>query len=165
MSTPHPDAIHPDGCIVIHCLEVKRIRWPAQSAGMVAVQRYQTASMKSVWPDANDNDDSGQKGTRMRSFRSRLIRPRSRPLSPWSISNCHSPLRQSHFERTNCGRGIWLVVWPSSMSLLQNMFQLRKCSSCKLSSSPSIGCGSSTRAICCTMTFSSAAICSRIISS
>ena len=52
-----------------------------------------------------ESRDSGQNGTVMAVFRSRSSSPRSRPLSPWSISNCHVPLRHSHSARTNCGRG------------------------------------------------------------
>src|SRR5713101_5801382 len=52
-----------------------------------------------------ESGDSGQNGTRIRSFNSRSNKPRSSPLSPASTSNCHSPFKQSQAERTNCGRG------------------------------------------------------------
>src|SRR5947209_17199965 len=52
-----------------------------------------------------ESGDSGQNGTRIRSFNSRCNRPRSSPLSPASTSNCHSPFKHSQSERTNCGRG------------------------------------------------------------
>src|SRR6185312_11029512 len=52
-----------------------------------------------------ESTDSGQKGTVILSCNFRVSRPRSRPLSPWSISNSQVPLRQSQSRRTNCGRG------------------------------------------------------------
>ena len=53
-----------------------------------------------------DSVDSGQNGTRMRPARGRSRKPRSRPESPASTSNSHSPLRHSQSLRTNCGSRI-----------------------------------------------------------
>src|SRR5699024_11188200 len=79
-------------------------RCPAQAAGISTSRRYHTACRKSVFsiPEACD---SGANGTRISPASSRSTRPRSRPESPWSISNCHAPLRFNHSERTICGRG------------------------------------------------------------
>jgi len=65
---------------------------------------FEAAGMKSglLTPESSD---SGQNGTVIAPVSSRWSRPRSRPLSPLSISNCHSPLRHSQSGRANCGRG------------------------------------------------------------
>src|SRR5215207_1057791 len=82
-----------------------RIAWlPTQSAGMVTVIRYQTASRKSTF-SIPDSSVSGANGTTIRCCSSRCATPRSRPESDRSISNCHSPFRHSQSGRTNCGRG------------------------------------------------------------
>ena len=92
--------VDPDGRIVIHGPEVEQDVRPFQPSGTETSCRYQTASMKSVW-QTPDSSDSGQNGTVILSVKCRLSRFRARPLSPPSISNSHSPLRQAHSGRTN----------------------------------------------------------------
>lgn len=79
-------------------------RRPDHSAGTAMSRAYQTASRKSVSP-IPDAADSGANGTVISPASGRSSRPRSRPVSPWSISNSHCPFSVSQSGRTHVGRG------------------------------------------------------------
>ena len=55
---------------------------------------------------------SGQNGTVILPDSGRSFSPRSRPVSPESISNCHCPFRHNQSLRTNWGRGYSFLGIP-----------------------------------------------------